>query len=96
MRNTNAQSVVVTDLAQRGGNDRMALADQFRTYAQDCLAKAKEAATIGDRVYWLGMAQFWMRLAQYAERNAAGPTAPEENGNGNEDTDGYEDTEPKY
>ncbi|HET7680742.1 MAG TPA: hypothetical protein VFK79_11490 [Xanthobacteraceae bacterium] len=45
----------------------MDLATEFRIRAERCLALSREAATIESQTHWLGMAQLWYSLAQYAE-----------------------------
>lgn len=45
----------------------MELCDEFRTRAQRCLALAGAAPALEAQTHWLGMAQLWLSLAQYAE-----------------------------
>ena len=70
----------------------MALSEEFRTNAQDCFERARNARTLENRIYWLGMAQFWLQLAQHAEeqatvRNADPSNAGDHNGNGDKSPD---------
>jgi hypothetical protein len=45
----------------------MELSDEFRRRAQRCLALAGAAPRLEAQTHWLGMAQLWHSLAQYAE-----------------------------
>ncbi len=69
----------------------MALADEFRACAQECMDKARDAASAGDRVYWMERAQFWLLMAGHVDdqeaKETASPIAKEENGNGEEDAE---------
>jgi hypothetical protein len=47
------------------------LAEEFRARAGECFRWAKDVRSVADQVRWLEMAQFWLRLAQYAEEQAA-------------------------
>jgi hypothetical protein len=53
------------------------LVEKFRRTAAECFRWAQDARTQGDNAMWLGMAQFWLQLAQHAEqreeRGAASP-----------------------
>ena len=51
----------------------MELADDFRIRAQRCLALAGAAPTLEAQTHWLGMAQLWLNLAQYAEEQDQHP-----------------------
>jgi hypothetical protein len=45
----------------------MELYEEFRIRAQRCLALAGAAPTLEAQTHWLGMAQLWLNLAQFAE-----------------------------
>ena len=45
----------------------MGLAEKFRKSAYECFRWAQDARTPQDNAMWLGMAQFWLQLAQHAE-----------------------------
>ena len=42
----------------------MAIADEFRKNAERCRAEAENAAELGDRAFWLLLAESWQKLAQ--------------------------------
>lgn len=48
---------------------RMATPDDYRDRAARCQSLAQRSLTNSDRVRWLSMAQFWMRLAQQETEN---------------------------
>ena len=49
----------------------MGLPDEFRSSAQECFDRAKEAHTPEDRVVWLSMAQWWLRFAEHLDKDGA-------------------------
>ena len=51
----------------------MDLAADFRIRAQRCLALAGAALRLEAQTHWLGMAQLWLNLAQYAEEQEHHP-----------------------
>jgi hypothetical protein len=46
-------------------------AKQYRKNAADSLMLSEEAITRKSQTYWLTMAEFWFRLAQYVEETEA-------------------------
>jgi hypothetical protein len=46
-------------------------AKQYRKNAADSLTLSEEAITRKSQTYWLTMAEFWFRLAQYVEETEA-------------------------
>lgn len=53
----------------------MGLSESFRKNAANCLQWAHEARKPEDQAMWLGMAQYWTRLAQFAEEQRERPDA---------------------
>jgi hypothetical protein len=55
-------------------------AEEFRKRAADCFRWAQSASAERARAAWLGMAQFWLQLAQSEERDDSqadgSPAAP--------------------
>ena len=49
------------------------LAEKFRKSAYECFRWAQETRTPEDNAMWLGMAQFWLQLAQHAESRGPKP-----------------------
>ncbi len=45
--------------------------DEYRRYGIGCLKAAEEAEGPGTRALFLGMAQAWLRLAEFVENNPA-------------------------
>jgi hypothetical protein len=41
----------------------------YRNSAQDCMERARTAASAEDRARWLARAQLWLQKAQEAERS---------------------------
>jgi cytochrome c556 len=44
---------------------------QYRKNAADSLMLSREAMTQASHEYWLTMAEFWLKLAQYVEESKA-------------------------
>ena len=49
----------------------MNLVEKFRRTAAECFRWAQDARTQQDNAMWLSMAQFWLQLAQHAEKREA-------------------------
>lgn len=47
----------------------MSDADQFRKQAEDARAMAARSLTLGDKAFWLRIAEDWIKLAQIADKN---------------------------
>ena len=58
-----------------GEDELLELSESFRRNAAICLRWAHEARGPEDQAMWLGMAQHWTRLAQFAEEQRERPDA---------------------
>jgi hypothetical protein len=45
-------------------------AEAYKKNAEDCLERASDSVSAGDKSRWLQLAQAWQRLAEKAEKEA--------------------------